>query len=88
MEHSQCSLDIFQTISHYYQVVCTTHNMVIGASFSKRGDAEAKMSELYNEMWGMPGEEKKVVHVMGDGGKGLMSDSPGVASHSDTKKVT
>ena len=88
MADVQCSLDIFQTISKYYQVVCTTHNMVIGASFSKRVDAEAKMSELYNDMWGMPGEEKKVVHVMGDGGKGLMPDSPGVASHSDTKKVT
>ena len=88
MADHNCSFDIFRTISGYYQVVCTTHNMVIGASFSKRGDAEAKMSELFNEMWGMEGEEKKVVHVMGDGGKGLMSDSPGVASHSDTKKVT
>ena len=88
MEHSQCSFDIFRTISGYYQVVCSTHNMVIGASFSKRGDAEAKMSELYNEMWGMPGEERKVVHVMGNDGKGLMPDSPGTDTHSDTKKVT
>ena len=88
MEHSQCSFDILRTISGYYQVVCTTHNMVIGASFSKRGDAEAKMSELYDEMWGMEGEEKKVVHVLGNEGKGLMPDSPGVDTKSDTKRVS
>ena len=85
---AQCNFDVFMTISHYYQIVCTTHNMVIGASFSKRGDAEAKMSELYNEMRGMPGEERKVVHAIGNDGKGLMPDSPGVDTHGDTKKVT
>ena len=88
MADHNCSFDIFRTISGYYQVVCGVHNMVIGASLSKRGDAEAKMSELYNEMWGMEGEERKVVNAMGNDGKGLMPDSPGVDSHGDTKKVT